>query len=177
MTGIVLNPAWSPPPTILAKDIFHSGEVDLRTVSKLGLQLVDGRGQPVPLAQVATQGDFSDSGYRFVQPPGERNALGRLKFDLDNPFSVYMHDTNHRELFARNSRALSSGCIRVERFRELAAWVLGEDGRIERELLDRRTRRLLTERLLVHTVYWLAEVVDGKVIFHRDIYERFTGVR
>lgn len=177
LTGIVVNPAWSPPPTILAKDIFRSGEIDPRTVSKLGLQLIDGHGQPVPLAQAATPGDLADGGYRFVQAPGERNALGRLKFDLDNPFSVYMHDTNHRELFAKSSRALSSGCIRVERFRELAGWVLGENSRIERELADRRTRRLPAERLPVHTVYWLAEVVNGKVIFHRDIYGRFAAAR
>lgn len=182
LTGIVLNPTWSPPPTILAKDIFRSGEVDFRTVGKLGLKLIDARGQPVSLDSVATQSDLSESGYRFVQPAGERNALGRLKFDLDNPLSIYLHDTNHRELFDKSTRALSSGCIRVDRFRELAAWVLGE-GRdidrefIDRELRDRRTRRLNVERLPVYSVYWLAEVRGDKLVFHRDIYGRVGGQR
>jgi murein L,D-transpeptidase YcbB/YkuD len=176
LTGIVFNPTWSPPPTILAKDIFRAGEIDLRTVGKLGLKLIDERGQAASLDSVVAQGDFAEMGYRFIQPAGDRNALGRLKFDLDNPLSIYLHDTNHRELFDRNTRALSSGCIRVDRFRELAAWVLGAARDVDRELQDRRTRRTSVEHLPVYTVYWLADVTGDKVVFHRDIYGR-TGSR
>lgn len=108
-----------------------------------------------------------------MQPSGERNALGRLKFDLDNPHSIYMHDTNHRELFGRQSRALSSGCIRVDNFRELAAWVSGKSvAEIDQELLNRRTRRLDVERIPVYIVYWIASVNQGRLVFNRDVYGR-----
>lgn len=176
LTGIVLNPPWAPPPTILAKDIFRSGELDLKTVGRLGLKLVDARGQAVPVDSIRTQSDLSDGDYRFFQPPSERNALGRLKFDLDNPLGIYLHDTNHRDYFSKNLRALSSGCVRVERFHELAAWLLGRKAAdVEKELQDRRTRRLEIEKTPVHMVYWLAEMTGGKMVFHRDIYGRLKA--
>ena len=172
LTGIVLNPSWAPPPTILAKDIFRSGEIDLRTVAKLGLKLVDARGQTVPLASASTQSDLAAGDYRLLQPPSEKNALGLLKFDLDNPFGVYLHDTNHRDLFKKDFRAISSGCVRVDRFRELAAWMLGNTASdIDKALLDRRTRRLDVEKMPVLTVYWPAEAVGERVVFYRDIYD------
>ncbi len=174
LNGIVINPPWSPPETILDKDIFPGGELDRKVVNKLGLKLVDPKGQEVTIEGVVTQADLAGTGSRFLQPPGEKNALGRLKFDLDNPYGIYMHDTNHRELFERNYRAFSSGCIRVERFRELAAWVMNSSGnKVDEELENPRTRRIKVDTLPVHTVYWLAEVVDGKVVFQRDIYGRF----
>ncbi|OQA33243.1 MAG: murein L,D-transpeptidase [Betaproteobacteria bacterium ADurb.Bin341] len=175
LTGLVFNPPWSPPKTILAKDIFRNGEIQPKTVSRLGLKLIDAKGKTVEMdeAQIATQDDLAEGGYRFMQPPGDKNALGLLKFDLDNPYNVYLHDTNHRELFERQSRAFSSGCIRVERFRELAVWLTGKPAaEVDRELLDRRTRRLDVEKVPVHTVYWIADVRQGKLVFSRDIYER-----
>ena len=175
VTGIVLNPPWAPPPTILAKDVFRDGEINPRMVAKLGLKLVDTQGKPVPLDAISTQDDLVANDYRLMQAPGEKNALGRLKFDLDNPFGVYLHDTNHRDLFKKEFRALSSGCVRVEGFRELAAWMLGNTpAELDQALLDRRTRRLDVERIPVFTVYWQAEPRGDKVVFYPDIYARTT---
>ena len=171
LTGIVLNPGWSPPPTILAKDIFRTGELDLRTVRRLGLKLVDARGQSVPFDSISTHEDYSAGSYRFYQPSSDANALGRLKFDLDNPLNIYLHDTNHRDYFNRSTRALSSGCVRVERFRELAAWILGKEAtEIDRELQNRRTRRLDVDTLPVFTVYWQAEWTGDRMVYHPDVY-------
>ena len=175
MTAIVFHPSWSPPKTILAKDIFRNGEIHSKTVARMGLQLIDAKGKKVSMdeVQIAKQSDLVEGGYRFMQPAGDRNALGRLKFDLDNPHSIYLHDTNHRELFGRQSRAMSSGCIRVDSFRELAAWVTGKSvAEIDQELLNRRTRRLSLEKIPVYTVYWIADVNQGKTVFSRDIYAR-----
>ena len=175
LTGIVFNPQWSPPKTILTKDIFKDGELSRKAVARMGLKLIDGQGKAVSMDEVSITkpGDLAEGGYRFMQPSGERNALGRLKFDLDNPHSIYMHDTNHRELFGRQSRALSSGCIRVDNFRELAAWVSGKSvAEIDQELLNRRTRRLDVERIPVYIVYWIASVNQGRLVFNRDVYGR-----
>ena len=171
LTGIVFHPGWSPPPTILDKDIFRNGGVDARAVKRLGLRLVDDDGKTVPLDSIADKADYAAGDYRFYQPSGDRNALGVLKFDLDNPFNVYLHDTNHRELFAKGARALSSGCIRVDRYRELAAWTLRQTtADIDRQLADRRTRRLSIEPIPVYTVYWQAESTGKRVVYHPDLY-------
>ncbi len=171
MTGIIFHPGWSPPPTILDKDIFRNGGVDTRAVKRLGLQLVDEHGKAVPLDSIDDKSDYAAGDYRFYQPSGDRNALGILKFDLDNPFNVYLHDTNHRDLFAKGTRALSSGCIRVDRFRELAAWALEQTvGDIERQLADKRTRRMSIDAIPVYTVYWQAEPTGKRIVYHPDIY-------
>ena len=171
MTGIVFHPGWSPPPTILDKDVFRNGGVDARAVKRLGLRLVDEGGKTVPLESIADKSDYAAGDYRFYQPSGDRNALGILKFDLDNPFNVYLHDTNHRDLFAKGTRALSSGCIRVDRFRELAAWALGQAAAdVDRQLGDKRTRRLSIESIPVYTVYWQAESMGKRIVYHPDVY-------
>lgn len=175
LTGMVFHPTWSPPRTILNHDIFRSGEIQPKTVSRLGLTLLDTEGKPVAMdgVQLTTPDDLVSGGYRFMQPAGEKNALGLLRFDLENPFDIYLHDTNRRDLFNRQSRALSSGCIRVERFRELAAWVTGQSvEEIDLALQKRRTRRLAVEKIPVHIVYWTAEVNQESLVFNRDVYDR-----
>lgn len=59
-------------------------------------------------------------------PPGPHNPLGQILFELDNDEQIYLHDTNDRSLFDRADRALSHGCVRVQRARALAAWALGK---------------------------------------------------
>lgn len=175
LIGVVFNPTWSPPKTILAKDIFRSGQIQSKAVSRMGLRLLDAQGKAVSMKEVSisTQEDFKNGGYRFMQPSGAKNALGLLKFDLDNRFDIYMHDTNHRELFERQSRAFSSGCIRVERFRELASWVTEKPlDELDKALQSRRTHRLEVEKLPVHIVYWTVDASQGKLVFNRDIYSR-----
>jgi murein L,D-transpeptidase YcbB/YkuD len=171
MTGIVLHPGWSPPPTILDQDIFRNGEVNARAIKRMGLQLLDDKGKAIPLETITSKDDFAAGAYRFHQPSGDGNALGELKFVLDNRFDIYLHDTNHRDLFVKGMRARSSGCIRVESFRELAAWVLSQPlEEVNRQLKDQRTRRLPIETLPVHTVYWQVEAAGKRIIYHPDIY-------
>jgi murein L,D-transpeptidase YcbB/YkuD len=64
--------------------------------------------------------------YRYVQAPGDDNSLGNVKFNFPNHYSVYLHDTNHRDYFNRTFRSLSSGCVRVENPLPLAQYMLGE---------------------------------------------------
>ena len=66
--------------------------------------------------------------YLLRQKPGPQNALGSIKFMMPNPYSVYLHDTPSRELFARQERSFSSGCIRLEEPMVLAEWLLGREG-------------------------------------------------
>jgi murein L,D-transpeptidase YcbB/YkuD len=123
---------------------------------------------------------FVKVGNQIVQPPGPDNALGRIKLMFPNTHAVYLHDTPHRELFASDARAFSSGCIRVEKIEELTALVIGDPVTWSRDKLDSaiatgKTRNItLKRRLPVLLTYWTA-VVDrsnGRPQFFRDAYDR-----
>ncbi len=113
-----------------------------------------------------------NEGAHYV-PPGPQNPLGRILFELDNDQLVYLHDTNDRKLFNQAQRALSHGCVRVERARQLAAWALG----VSEEEIDRMVSRGTTysvplpERIPVSLVYDTRfPDSDGQVVLHPDIY-------
>jgi murein L,D-transpeptidase YcbB/YkuD len=117
--------------------------------------------------------------YKLRQDPGPKNALGRIKFMFPNRHNVYLHDTPARELFDRAVRVFSSGCIRVERPRDLALFVLdGQDDWSPEALAAAfdagRTRTIvLREPLPVHITYQTAWIDgDGVLQFRDDIYER-----
>jgi len=159
MTYAVLNPSWTIPPGIMRRDVIPGMKADPRYLEKKG---------------------FVKVGNQVVQPPGPDNALGRIKLMFPNTHAVYLHDTPHRELFASDARAFSSGCIRVEKIEELTALVIGDPVTWSRDKLDSaiatgRTRNItLKRRLPVLLTYWTA-VVDrsnGRPQFFRDAYDR-----
>ena len=119
------------------------------------------------------------SGGQILQPPGPRNALGRIKFEMPNNFGVYLHDTPSKSLFARDSRTLSHGCVRVEQIAPLASLALSGDAHTMMDELSnliatRKTTRIpLGERIPVYMLYWTAIADDdGHAGFPRDVYGR-----
>lgn len=117
--------------------------------------------------------------YQLRQDPGPRNALGRVKFMLPNPYHVYLHDTPARELFAKTERTFSSGCIRFENPMELAEYLLRDDLQWSRQKIV-TSSKIGTEqvvhlpaRIPVHLLYWTAWANEDEVIhFRKDIYDR-----
>lgn len=116
----------------------------------------------------------SDGTYQFSQPPGEGNALGKVKFDMFSPTHVYLHDTNRPDLFNKARRALSNGCVRVKNYQQLAAWLMGgTPEEFYSELYSRNsTRRISVNPVKVHIVYETKEVIDGKEVEWEDIYKK-----
>ncbi|WP_221793107.1 L,D-transpeptidase family protein [Oceanobacter mangrovi] len=117
--------------------------------------------------------------YRIIQRSGDDNALGSVKFLFPNPQSIYLHDTSQPQLFALDKRALSSGCVRVEKPMELAEVLLkGQLGwsraRVEETIAQNRTTRLsLSNPVPVYLMYWTAWVDhSGKLQIRDDIYRR-----
>jgi len=117
--------------------------------------------------------------YRYVQPPGPKNALGRVKFMFPNQYSVYLHDTPDKNLFGKASRAYSSGCIRVERPADLAALLLADQPQWnEQEIgnamnLEEPLRVTLAKPMPIYITYATAWIGEGGTIqFRPDIYER-----
>ena len=116
-----------------------------------------------------------DGSVHISQPPGERNALGRIKFMLPNEHDVYIHDTPTRGLFANAIRAYSHGCIRVHepfRFADALLADQGIDGaRLKKSIGGPERTLMLKRHIPVHIVYFTAGVgKDGKVEARPDIY-------
>jgi len=185
MTYLVLNPSWEVPARLAARDLLPQIQADREYLERMGFAVLQGWGaeeRRIDPDQVdwdsLSQQHFP---YRLRQAPGPENALGTVKFMFPNRHNVYLHDTPARGLFARQDRAFSSGCIRIEDPLELTDWLLHE--RPEARVMEperirstlqsgRETTVRLGRAVPVHLLYWTAWVVDGQVQFRRDIYGR-----
>ncbi len=183
MTYMVLNPSWEVPPTIAAEDVLPGLRKDPEYLAKQDMRLLEGWGaderevdaKAIEWSQVTRR----TLRYRFRQPPGPGNPLGKIKFMFPNKFHIYLHDTPSRQLFGKAERSFSSGCIRVEGAVDLAEYVLRGDRRWTRQRLTaalaggvERTVPL-PEPIPVHLLYWTAWVDDdGIVEFRKDVYGR-----
>ena len=121
----------------------------------------------------AASGSFRLVNGTLVQPPGPRNPLGPVRIGLEASQGVYLHGTSDPRLFARERRALSHGCVRVERAVDLAAWVLGRPPDQVRALVATgRTRELVpageVRAALAYLTAWPGE--DSRLVLHPDPY-------
>ncbi|OIN60750.1 L,D-transpeptidase family protein [Arsenicibacter rosenii] len=127
VTGIVMYPYWTIPKSILIREILPAVRKNpLAQLEAMKLQVIDARGKPVDPATVNWSVPATAFPYRLRQATGCDNALGLMKFNVNDPYDIYLHDTNARNLFATANRFLSHGCIRVEKPVELANQLLGK---------------------------------------------------
>lgn len=123
ISNINLNPNWTVPPTILREDIYPEAEKDRAAFRKKGLVILNNKNQEVNPYAWKKEDAWK---YKYVQNPGRNNSLGVMKINFPNRYSVYLHDTNHRDYFALNHRSLSSGCVRLEKPLEMAACIVND---------------------------------------------------
>jgi murein L,D-transpeptidase YcbB/YkuD len=109
MKFITVNPTWNVPPSIIYNEYLPALQQDPTVLQRMGLRLERNR----------------DGSIHISQPPGEANALGRIRFNFPNKFLVYQHDTPDKHLFAKEERAFSHGCMRVQNPDQYAATLLG----------------------------------------------------
>ncbi|HSW12589.1 MAG TPA: L,D-transpeptidase family protein [Solimonas sp.] len=177
ITYLNLNPTWTVPPTILREDLLPKLRRDPRQLQRLKLRVFDVNGQELAPEDI----DWNKPGrITLRQDAGAGNALGRAVIRFPNPYSVYLHDTPHQELFDASQRAFSSGCIRVENVLELVQLLLADPAwdkaAIDTALTDEQTRSLrLPQPLPILLAYWTVDVPEnGRVGFKADIYDRDT---
>ena len=157
-TGVVLNPWWEVPSSIAREVAGKNGYVALR----------DDNGKVI----------------RWRQPPGPRNALGKLKFVMYNEHAIYLHDTNARSRFNDQVRALSHGCVRTENVVDLAKELLSDDnGEWTREKVDEvlNSGKTVTAKFVkpvpVYIVYFSSAALnDGTIHDYQDLYKRDAKV-
>lgn len=183
ITYLVLNPSWQVPPTIAVKDKLPLIRKDPEYFAKQNIRVFQGWGAETKEIDpktvnwsAVTPKTFT---FRLRQDPGPQNVLGRIKFMFPNRFNIYIHDTPYRTLFDKTSRTFSSGCIRIEKPLELAAYLLKADPKwhpdaIQAALEQGEERTIqLPEPIPVHLLYWTVFVdSNGKPQFRPDIYNR-----
>ncbi len=128
MEHVIFSPYWEVPQTIATEEIVPKLRTDSTYLKRNRYVLVKGYSDNAPQVNVdsATVAAVGRS-VRVRQLPGDFNSLGRVKFMLPNDMNIYLHDTNEKHFFARSSRALSHGCVRVSEPTKLAEWVLSGD--------------------------------------------------
>ena len=173
LTQVVFNPTWTVPPTILREDVIPAILKSRSYLTQSNIKVYDSNGRIVSpyewqLSQAKT--------YRYVQSPGTFNSLGMVKIIFPNRFSVYLHDTNHRDYFDKIDRSLSSGCVRVDNPLELTEYILDDEvnwnlAKITETLQNERTKFVnIKKEIAFHLLYWTAWSENNKLIFRDDIY-------
>ncbi len=180
MANIVINPSWGVPPTILKNDVVPGFQKSGRSyLAKKGLRPYDKKGNPVNISQL-NMGNLKK--YTYKQAPGDDNSLGFVKFNLPNPWDIYLHDTPHRDDFGKRYRALSSGCIRLHQPQELALYILSQleklrytQGRLDTIISTHKSRwEILKNKIPVHIAYLTAfeDSTGSHIRYLGDIYQR-----
>ncbi len=176
MEYVVLNPYWNIPPSIARKEMLPNLQRDPYFLARQGMEVVRNGRVVDPGTVNWAQGV---GGYSFRQPPGERNALGRIKFMFPNDHSVYLHDTPSKALFANDKRAYSHGCIRVQDPLKFAEVIFNigmpgqnwTDEKIGKMLGGAERYLTLKQRIPVHLVYFTTFVDDaGRLVSRDDVY-------
>jgi murein L,D-transpeptidase YcbB/YkuD len=183
--NVVLNPTWTVPETILKKDYLPILRKDRDYLNNKGISILDVNNEVVDPHKLSDSA-LTDQGfksYRIVQDPGSRNALGQYKFSFPNKEAVYLHSTPSPISFARSYRALSSGCVRVEKSRELAEYLLRKTKYtpkiISNIIKSGKTKwAVVKDAVPVYLVYWTAYInKDKHVVFNADVYDKENNVK
>ena len=178
MEFMVINPSWYVPRSIVTKEYLPKMQRNPNAHSYL--QVIGRNGRPVSRSAVNFSAyNARNFPYSMRQPPSRRNALGLVKFMFPNRHNIYLHDTPAKELFGREKRDFSHGCIRVHKPFELAYHLLSHqegdpEGFFHSNLRTGSERRVdLKEKLPVHLVYYTAWVdARGRPQYRNDVYGR-----
>lgn len=124
VSQINFNPYWHAPVSIVQKDIIPQVMENPLILSQLGIKIYEKTGGAEVDPKTIDWRTLEPDRYLFRQDPGKNNAMATVKISFSNPYSVYMHDTPTKGLFASSERYFSSGCVRVDRVELLVNWVL-----------------------------------------------------
>jgi murein L,D-transpeptidase YcbB/YkuD len=182
MTYIEMNPYWNVPHSIATEETLGKIQKNADFFAKENMKVfkADPNGEAVNPASIDWSAlSESNFPYRLRQEPGPRNPLGRIKFMFPNKHSVYLHDTSDPQLFRKERREFSHGCIRIEKPMEMAAFVMkdSKEWPIEKIKAVLKTKETtvanLPKAIPVHILYFTAwGNGDGTTHFLEDIYRR-----
>lgn len=170
IVSLKYNPTWTATNNIVKRSAFNKkGEVNFKWLEKNDITIYDKNNEIIAHEDLVNH-NFKE--LRFIQPAGDGNSLGLLKFETNSKDNIYLHDTNAKNYFNYNVRAYSSGCIRVEDYSKLASYLLGKD----KEYISKQVAKNKTfwEKLKSVPVYFDNSRVsfedDGTPHFFAKIY-------
>jgi murein L,D-transpeptidase YcbB/YkuD len=180
LSSVVVNPPWNVPAKLVREDIIPKIMRDHDYLEKYGYRIFSDsshNAERIDPAMINWGGlSARNFPYHLQQQPGASNSLGRFKFNMPSSDAIYLHDTPHHELFQKDSRALSSGCVRVNKALDLANMLLQDAGwdnvRVSSTLEKGETKSVKVSREIPVRLYyltaWIAE--NGQPQFRTDIY-------
>ena len=179
ITAVDLNPTWTVPSSISKTEISAHMRKDPGYLARMHMEVLDAHDVPVDPRSVDWSGARTPN-FTVRQQSGTWNALGAVKIDMPNPYSVYMHDTNQRNLFSEDYRFDSHGCSRVDNVRDLAAWLLQEEmPKWNRAAIDaaiaggQHEDIALPKKVPVAWIYLTAWMTRDQIVqFRNDIYDQ-----
>jgi murein L,D-transpeptidase YcbB/YkuD len=180
ITEVIFNPPWTVPAKLVREDLLPRLRANPQALVDLGFRFYRGAGEE-RVEVDPRKVDWRKVSSRAVpywvrQDPGPKNALGEVRLTIPNVYDVFLHDTPDRHYFARANRALSSGCVRLERPMELVEWLLRNTPGWTREAIDNVDAEGVTRNIPirgavpVHFVYFTAFVENGELQLRDDIY-------
>ncbi len=176
---VVLNPTWTIPDNLIKRDLIHVLRENPMYLKENNIHVFRGKREIEITQEMLDPYEKSEKHvpYRFVQFPGETNALGRVKFMFPNKYSVYLHDTDNKSLLSRRYKIYSSGCMRVEKPFKLLTTILAhakkpyDDTQIAKILETNKPTTIRLKRAIpVHILYFTVYKEDGLAYFKNDIY-------
>jgi L,D-transpeptidase YcbB len=177
---VVFNPTWGVPQSIILKEYLPKLRANPGYMDKLGFKVIKADGKVVSSRSIDWNSVGANSGIGIMQPSGDGNALGEVKFLFPNKHSIYMHDTPNRELFSQSKRNFSHGCVRVENPREFAEILLGWDrDRVDAEIDSGESKSVkVDQKTEVHLAYFTAWPDENGIMqYHSDAYGRDTALK
>ncbi len=176
---MVLNPTWTVTDNLIKKDLIPVLKDQTSYLEEHNIHVFSGKKEVTVNYEMLKP--YIDSNknvpYRFVQFPGENNALGRVKFMFPNKYAVYLHDTDNKTLFNRRYKLYSSGCMRIDKpFDLLNILIQNVKGSYDKNRIDsilesnKPTTIRLTKSIPVHMLYFTVYKEDGLAYFKSDIY-------
>jgi murein L,D-transpeptidase YcbB/YkuD len=145
LTNVIINPSWSVPYNILVQDKLPKIRNDPDYIRRSGFTVTDSSGNVVDPDYA--DWEYEGTHYHLRQSPGKHNALGQIKFNIVNPYTIYLHGTPDEKLFKRTARAFSSGCIRLKHPVELASWILDNNDKWSKEGIEKAIHKGATQTI------------------------------
>lgn len=185
ITNMVTYPTWTVPTSIIAKEMLPGLKKNSGYLARKGLHLLNNKGEAVDPSSINWAKYSKGIPFKIQQGSGDGNALGVFKFNFNNPYAVYLHDTNQRYLFKNASRAISHGCVRVQDWEKLATYIARTDSisakptdslrynsdSIRTWIALKKHRQMeVKTKIAVYLRYFSCEGKDGKIKFYDDIY-------
>jgi len=187
VSEMITYPQWTIPASIIEKEILPGMKKDTGYLRKKGYSLLNSNNEEVSPDSVNWTKYKKTIPYKVIQGSGDDNALGVLKFNFYNKYSVYLHDTNQRSFFGFDSRAFSHGCVRVQEWEKMAYFIMNNENSVVgnnikpkpipvdslSHWLQVKEKHSIPIRLKlpVFIRYFTCEATNGQISFFEDIYD------